>query len=184
MAFKWAISNSGNGLSSVRFQTITRTNAAGSLLTKHPAINFSEISIKIRPFSFKKMYLQTSSAKWRPFLADFNVWKPHSQCPQGWQDITGSGQGPSPGADFRVLRRLPPPAGTTSWMINTTSRQRYHTSGWYHSTTHNVSGQTIIKNLYCKCLNTFILWLISRETPSICTDEDVLPVLSVSETVY
>ena len=33
----------------------------------------SEISIKIHTFLFKKMHLEVSSAKWRPFCFDFNV---------------------------------------------------------------------------------------------------------------
>ena len=35
--------------------------------------NFSEISIAIETFSFKKMHLKISSAKWRPFCLGFNV---------------------------------------------------------------------------------------------------------------
>ena len=35
--------------------------------------NFSEILIKIHAFSFKKMHLEMSSGKWRPFCLGFNV---------------------------------------------------------------------------------------------------------------
>ena len=35
--------------------------------------NFSEISIKIYIFSFKKMHLKMSSAKWQPFFPSLNV---------------------------------------------------------------------------------------------------------------
>ena len=37
--------------------------------------NFSEISIKIHTFSFKKMHLKTSSVKWQPFCLSLNVLK-------------------------------------------------------------------------------------------------------------
>ena len=57
---------SDNGLSPIRRQAIIETNAQllsiGLLGT-----NFSEISIKIQNFSFTKMHLKTSYAKWRPF---------------------------------------------------------------------------------------------------------------------
>ena len=57
---------SGNVLSPIQLQAITWTNAhllsIGSLRT-----NFSEIQIEIQSFSFKKMHLKMSSAKWRPF---------------------------------------------------------------------------------------------------------------------
>ena len=35
--------------------------------------NFSDIVIKIRTFSFEKMHLKMSSAKWRPFCQGLNV---------------------------------------------------------------------------------------------------------------
>ena len=57
---------SDNGLSPIRRQAIILTNAG--LLSIGPlGINFSEISIKIRSFSFMKMHLKLSSAKRRPF---------------------------------------------------------------------------------------------------------------------
>ena len=45
----------------------------GILLIGLPGTNFSEISIKIQNFSFKKMHLKMSSAKWRPFSLSLNV---------------------------------------------------------------------------------------------------------------
>ena len=36
-------------------------------------INFSEILIEIQTFSFEKMHLKMSSAKWRPFCLTLNV---------------------------------------------------------------------------------------------------------------
>ena len=55
-----------NGLSPGRRQAITRTNAV-ILLIEPLRTNFSEVSIEIHTFSFMKMYLKMSSAKWRPF---------------------------------------------------------------------------------------------------------------------
>ena len=63
---------SDNGLSPERCQAIIWTSAwilsIGTLGT-----NFSEILREIRTSSFKKIYLKTSSAKWRPFGLGLNV---------------------------------------------------------------------------------------------------------------
>ena len=63
---------SDNGLSPDRRQAIIGTNA-GILLIGPWGTNFSEISIGIQTFSFKKMHLKMSSAKWRPFCLGLNV---------------------------------------------------------------------------------------------------------------
>ena len=55
-----------NGLSPIRRQAIIWTNA-GLLWIGPLGTNFSEILIKIQTFSFTKMHLKSSSAKWRPF---------------------------------------------------------------------------------------------------------------------
>ena len=57
-----------NGLSPCRRQAIIWTNA-GILLIGPLGTNFSEILIGIQTFSFKKMHLKMSSAKWRPFVS-------------------------------------------------------------------------------------------------------------------
>ena len=57
---------SGNGSLPVRRQAITWTTA-DLLSIGHLKTNFSEIQIKIRNFSFMKMHLKMSSAKWQPF---------------------------------------------------------------------------------------------------------------------
>ena len=62
---------SDNGLSPSRRQAIIWTNA-GILLTGPLRTNFSEILIEIHSFSFKKMHLKRSSAKWRPFCLGLN----------------------------------------------------------------------------------------------------------------
>ena len=58
------IIGSDNGFSPGRCQAIIWTNA-GILLIGPLGTNFSEILIEIHIFSFKKMYLKWSSAKWR-----------------------------------------------------------------------------------------------------------------------
>ena len=62
---------SDNGLSPGRRQAIIWTNA-GILLIGPPGTNFSEILIEIYTFSFKKMRLKGSSAKWRLFRLGLN----------------------------------------------------------------------------------------------------------------
>ena len=71
---KLTIIGSYNGLSPGRRQAIIWTNA-GILLIKSLGTNFSEISIGIQTFSFKKMHLKMSSGKSRPFCLDLNVLK-------------------------------------------------------------------------------------------------------------
>ena len=66
------IIGSDNGLSPGRRQAIIWTNA-GILLIRPLGTNFSEILSEIHTFSFKKMHLKTSSAKWRPFCLGLNV---------------------------------------------------------------------------------------------------------------
>ena len=66
------IIGSDNGLTPGRHQAIIWTNAGiwliGTLWT-----NFSEILIQIHTFSFNKMRLKRSSAKWQPFSLGLNV---------------------------------------------------------------------------------------------------------------
>ena len=66
------IIGSDNGLSPGRRQAIIWNNA-GILLIELLRTNFSEILIEIMKFSLKKMRLQASSAKWRPFFLGLNV---------------------------------------------------------------------------------------------------------------
>ena len=61
-----------NGLAPERRQTIIWSND-GILLMGPLGTNFSEILIGIQIFSFKKMHLKMSSAKWRPFCLGLNV---------------------------------------------------------------------------------------------------------------
>ena len=69
---KQTIIGSDNGLSFGRRQAIIWTNC-WILLIGPPGTNFSEISTKILTFSFAKMRLKVSSAKWRPFCLGLNV---------------------------------------------------------------------------------------------------------------
>ena len=66
------IIGSDNGLSPDRRQAIIWTND-GILSIGPSGTNFSEIVIKINPFSFYKMYRKRSSGKWRPSSFGFNV---------------------------------------------------------------------------------------------------------------
>ena len=63
-----------NGLSPGRRQAIIWTSA-GILLIGSLETNFSEISIEIHTFSFKKMRLKMLSAKWSSFGLGLNVLK-------------------------------------------------------------------------------------------------------------
>ena len=71
---KLTIIGSDNGLSSGRRQAIIWTNA-GILLIGPSGTNLSEILIAIQTFSFRKMHLKISSAKWRPFCFGLNALK-------------------------------------------------------------------------------------------------------------
>ena len=68
---KLTILGSDNGLSPGRRQAIIWTNA-GILLIGPLGTNFTEILIEIKTFSFKKMRLKVSSAKWRPLCLGLN----------------------------------------------------------------------------------------------------------------
>ena len=63
---------SDNGLSPGRRQAIIWTND-GTLLIGPLGRNFNEILIGIHKFSFKKMHLKMSSAKWRQICLCLNV---------------------------------------------------------------------------------------------------------------
>ena len=56
----------------------------GILLIRHLGTNFNEISIEILTFSFIKMRLKVSSAKWRPFCLGLNVLIAHQLL---WQNM-------------------------------------------------------------------------------------------------
>ena len=71
---KLTIIASDNDLFPGRRQSIIWTND-GILLIGPLGTNFSEIWSKIHPFSFCKMHLKTSSAKWRTFCLGLNVLK-------------------------------------------------------------------------------------------------------------
>ena len=68
---KVTIIGSDNDLSPGRRQAIIWTNA-GILIIGPLGTNFSEILIGIQTFSFTKMDLKMSSAKWRPFCLGLN----------------------------------------------------------------------------------------------------------------
>ena len=70
------ITGSDNGLSSGQRQAIIWTNF-GILLIGPLGTNFSENSIEMLTFSFTKMRLKVSSAKWLPFCLGLNVLSYH-----------------------------------------------------------------------------------------------------------
>ena len=61
-----------DGLSPGWCQAIIWTNA-GVLLIGPPGIKFSETLIEVHAFSFKKVYLKMSPAKWWLFCLGLNV---------------------------------------------------------------------------------------------------------------
>ena len=70
---KWRLPrDSYYGLSPGQVQAIILTNV-GKLLIWFLGTNFSENSIEILTFSFRKIRLKVSSAKWRPFCIGLNV---------------------------------------------------------------------------------------------------------------
>ena len=71
---KLTIIASDNGLSPGRHQAIIWTNA-GILLIGPLGTDFGEILIRIQIFSFKKLPLKMSSAKWCPFCLGLNELK-------------------------------------------------------------------------------------------------------------
>ena len=73
---KLTILGSDNSLLPDRRQAIIRTNA-GILLIRPLRTNVSEI----QTFSFRKMHLKISSAKWRPFCLGLNVLRLLKQVP-------------------------------------------------------------------------------------------------------
>ena len=82
------IIGSDNGLSPGWRQAIIWNNA-GLLLIEPLGTNFSEISIEIQTFSFKKMHLNMSSAKWRPFCLGLNMLTYPKVCVLWWpQQLT------------------------------------------------------------------------------------------------
>ena len=87
---KLTIIGSDNGLSPGRRQAIIWTNA-GLLSIETLQTYFSENLIKIQPFSFKKMHVKTSSAKWRLFRLGLNELK-HCGRPGGltWTNYLAS----------------------------------------------------------------------------------------------
>ena len=72
---KFTIIGSDKGLSPGRHQAIIWTNA-GILLIGHLGTHFSEILIGIQTFSFSKIHLKMSSAKWRLFGLGLNEFIP------------------------------------------------------------------------------------------------------------
>ena len=80
---KLTIIGSYNGLSPGQCQAIIWTSD-GILLIWPLGTKFSEIFIAINIFSFKKMHLNMSSAKCRPYCLSLNVLTPSSSLTEAW----------------------------------------------------------------------------------------------------
>ena len=77
---------SDNSLSPIRRQAIIQT-IAGLLSIGPSGTNFSGILIKMKNFSFMKMHLKISSAKWRPFCPEERWVNPELDKPYWWQAV-------------------------------------------------------------------------------------------------
>ena len=85
---KLTIIGSDNSLSPERRQAIIWTNV-GILLVGPLGTNSNEILIAIQTFSFKKMHLKISSAKWRPFCFGLDVLKCLALLQSRWRQSAG-----------------------------------------------------------------------------------------------
>ena len=100
--------DSDNGLSPGRRQAVIWTNA-GIFLIGPLGTNFSEILIGIQTFSFKKIHLKISSAKWRPFCLGLNVLTAtpvHSPNVMNWTALTESKLSTVGGCAVRLWKSL------------------------------------------------------------------------------
>ena len=100
-----------NGLSPGRRQAIIWTNA-GILLIGPWGTNFSEILIGIYTFLFKKIHLEMSSAKWRPFCLGLNVL---------WRNISASG--------YRLVINSFPLIKSFKHMMTSSNGNIFHVTG-------------------------------------------------------
>ena len=99
---KHTMYGSNNGLSPDRCQSIIWTNA-GKLLIRILGIDFGEIFSEIHLFSFMKMYLKTSSAKWPSSCLGINALINVGTCSHGlywlgsknWRESNGSYRPPN-----------------------------------------------------------------------------------------
>ena len=64
-----------NGSSPIRHKPLSGSSLIGSSLIRPIGTHFSEFRIKMKQYSFKKMSLKRSSAKWRPFCPVPKVWR-------------------------------------------------------------------------------------------------------------
>ena len=102
---KITTTDSDNGLAPGWRQTIIWTSA-GILLIGPLGTNFSELFIAIHTSSCKKMHLQMSSGKWRPFRLGLNVlthWGRVTHICVSKLTIIGSDNGLSPGRRQAVI---------------------------------------------------------------------------------
>ena len=121
------IIGSDNGLSPYRRQAIIWTNAG--ILLIGPLRTFSEILIYIQTFSFKKMHLKMSSAKWRPFCLGLNV-------------LNGGGAEPLHQTKYKM------PRSHTHQFARQVSKWPHHSEIWQPSRQHFCQGSCQISEWY------------------------------------
>ena len=137
----WTSIGSGNGLSPVRGQAITRINS-DLLSTECLGTNFNEIWTKIRKFSFTEMRVKLSSAKWRPFCLGLDVqytlthlWLPWE--PQVWYFCEISWTRPYPQRSTRNQIPVENDIALNHTVNNTKSLQWRHMCAMVSKTTGN-----------------------------------------------
>ena len=111
---KLTIIAADNGLAPGRRQAIIWTNA-GILSIGPLGTNFSEILIEMYVFSFKKMHLKMSSAKWRPFCLGLNVLKKQHKFHMTWHQCIYAGR-------FAIMFKLSLNVHN-SWMIQINAKR-------------------------------------------------------------
>ena len=145
------IIGSDNGLSPDRRQAITWTNV-GIMLIVQLGTNFNENLSEIHSFSFKKMHLKMSSAKWRLFRLGLNelnmviciilrrISEVILSCPiicpfvriiRCWY-IT---------SHLRFVATLPLPWASVHWLVQCTLECHWNATGW-PSVHWNTTGKT------------------------------------------
>ena len=143
------IIGSDNGLPPDQRQAIIWTNA-GILLIGPLGTNFSEISIEILIFSFKKMRLKVSSGKRRPFCLGLNVLIIIYRVTAIWLRERVNSLWPSDATWIQVMARyLMAPSHYLNqfWLLPLCNK------ALWHSTKDNVTGkaQSMILKLFGDC---------------------------------
>ena len=148
------IIGSDNGLSPYRRQAIIWTNAG--ILLIGPLRTFSEILIYIQTFSFKKMHLKMSSAKWRPFCLGLNV-------------LNGGGAEPLHQTKYKM------PRSHTHQFARQISKWPHHSEIWQPSRQHFCQGSCQISEWYNHDKLVLHVYLTTRPAHPSGTGKIMLP---------